>query len=190
MGDVLRTTREPMVGAIRLAWWRERLEQLGSEVPAEPRLQAVAEQLVPRGIGGRDVAALEGGWARLLDDFPWDVATAEAIWFRGRHLFALGARLVGEPTEAIAAAGGLWALADAARRCSDPPSREMLLEQVRTLGRGLGGERFAVALRPLSMLAALALRDAGRGEPFEREGAPGRVAALLRHRLSGRLPRL
>jgi hypothetical protein len=39
------------------------------------------------------------------------------------------------------------------------------------------------------MLAVLAIRDARRGEPFEREGTPARVAAMLRHRLSGRLPR-
>jgi hypothetical protein len=39
------------------------------------------------------------------------------------------------------------------------------------------------------MLAALAIRDCRRGEPMEAEGTPGRVAAMLRHRLGGRLPR-
>ena len=28
MGDVLRTTSDPMIAQIRLAWWRERLEEL------------------------------------------------------------------------------------------------------------------------------------------------------------------
>lgn len=191
MGDVVRTTREPMLGAVRLAWWRERLEELDSgSVPAEPRLQSAAAELLPRGIGGRDVAGLEGGWARLFDPFPWSVATAESIWFRGRHLFTLGARLLGGAGEEIAAAGGVWALADAARHCSDPASRTMLLGQLVTLGRGLSGVRFAKALRPLSMLAALALRDGAHGEPFEPEGTPGRALALLRHRLGGRLKQL
>jgi phytoene synthase len=192
MGDVVRTTTEPMLGAIRLAWWRERLEELdgGVPVPSEPRLQAAEHELLPRAIGGRDLAALEGGWLRLFDPFPWTTETSEAIWFRGNLLFALGARVLGAGDDRIASAGGLWALVDAARHVSDAPSRAMLVEQARTFARGVGAVRFPAALRPLSMLATLAIRDARRGEPFEREGIPGRAAALLRHRLIGRLPRV
>lgn len=192
MGDVVRTTREPMLGPIRLAWWRERLEELdgGAPAPSEPRLQAVENELLPRGVTGGDCAALEGGWLRLFDPFPWTIETSEAIWFRGNLLFGLGARVLGQADEPIQAAGGLWALVDAARHCSDAESRTMLLGQARTFARGLGGVRFATALRPLSMLAAVAVRDCVRGEPFEAEGAPGRAATMLRHRLTGRIPRL
>ena len=66
----------------------------------------------------------------------------------------------------------------------------MLLDQARTFARGLGGEKFVTTLRPLSALAALAIRDCRRGEPFEAEGTPGRAAAMLRHRFTGRLPTL
>jgi phytoene synthase len=90
----------------------------------------------------------------------------------------------------VQAAGGLWALTDAARHCSDAESRSMLLQQARTFARSLSGARFPLVLRPLSMLAAVAVRDCRRGEPFEAEGTPGRVATLLRHRISGRIPRL
>ena len=191
MGDVVRTTSEPMVGQIRLAWWRERLEELdGAQgAPAEPRLQAVRQELIPRGVAPRDLAGLERGWVRLFDPFPWDVGTAEAIWFRGRLLFALGARMLARTDDAIEGAGGVWALVDAARHCSDGESRTMLIGQARTFAKGLGGARFAAPLRPLSMLAALAIRDAFRGEPFEAEATPGRAAALLAHRVSGRLKR-
>ncbi len=192
MGDVVRTTSEPMLGPIRLAWWRERLEELdgGVPAPAEPRLQAVEQELIPRGVSGKDCAALEGGWLRLFDPFPWTIETSEAIWFRGNLLFGLGARMLGQADERVQAAGGLWALADAARHCSDADSRAMLLGQARTFARGLGGMRFATALRPLSMLAALAVRDCRRGQPFETEGTPGRAATLLRHRVTGRISRL
>jgi phytoene synthase len=125
----------------------------------------------------------------MFDPFPWDVRTAEGIWFRGNLLFGLAARVLGSPDESIQAAGGLWALVDAARHCSDAPSRAMLLEQARTFARGLGGVRYKSALRPLSMLASLAIRDAFRGEPFEPEGTPARAAAMLRHRMTGRLPK-
>lgn len=191
MGDVVRTTTEPMLGPIRLAWWRERLEELDADKPAppEPRLQAVERELLGRGIRGQQVSTLEGGWLSLFDPFPWTVETSEAIWFRGRTLFWLGANILGGADETIQSAGGVWALVDAARHCSDLDSRTMLVSQARTFARGLSGARFPVALRPLSMLAALAVRDLKRGEPIEPEGAPGRVAAMLRHRLSGGLPR-
>jgi phytoene synthase len=188
MGDVVRTTTEPALGAIRLAWWRERLEEIDrGPPPAEPRLQAVARELKPRGIEGREVSALEGSWLWLFEPFPWDIKIAEALWFRGRHLFTLGARILAEPNEAIEAAGGLWALTDAARRCSDRPSRQMLLDHAQTFARGMGGAKFAAALRPLSMLGMLAMRDATHGEPFELEGSPARIAAMLAHRVSGRI---
>ena len=192
MGDVVRSTSEPMVGQIRLAWWRERLEELdaGLGAPAEPRLQAVEKELASRGMKGSDLAGLERGWVRLFDQFPWEIGTSEAIWFRGRLLFAMAAQVIAKTDDAIEGAGGLWALVDAARHCSDEASRRMLLHQARTFARGLGGVRVPPALRPLSMLAVLATRDVTRGEPFEPEGTPGRAAAMLRHRLSGRLPKL
>ncbi|HYX47389.1 MAG TPA: squalene/phytoene synthase family protein [Sphingomicrobium sp.] len=192
MADVVSTTKEPMLGPIRLAWWRERLEDLDESLtaPAEPRLQQVERELIPRGVSGRELAALESGWLRLFDPFPWTVQTSEAIWFRGNLLFGLAARIVGRSDERIQGAGGLWALVDAARHCSDPVSRAMLLQQGQSFARGLRGVRFPGPLRPLSMLTVLAVRDCRRGEPFERQGTPGRAAAMLRHRFSGRLPKL
>lgn len=191
MGEVVRTTREPMLGPIRLAWWRERLDDLdqGRGAPAEPRLRQVENELLPRGIGGHDLAALETGWLRLFDPFPWSVETGEAIWLRGNLLFGLGGRLLGGADEDIRRAGGLWALVDVARHCSDRSSRDTLLGQARTFAQKLGGVRFAARLRPLSMLAALAIRDCGPGERMEQEGTPARAAAMLRHRVGGRLPR-
>jgi phytoene synthase len=189
MADVVRTSTQPMLGQIRLAWWRERLEALDrGEVPAEPRLQAVAADLLPRGIAGSTLASLEGGWLRLFDDFPWDIATSEAIWFRGRLLFGLGGRILGAKSDQVEGVGGVWALVDAARQCSDAASRDMLLEQARRFARSLSGARFPFAVRPVTGLAALAIRDLARGEPFEPEATRGRVAAMLAHRLTGRLP--
>jgi phytoene synthase len=191
MGDVVRSTTEPMLGPIRLAWWRERLEELGAgkPAPAEPRLQAVERELLSRGISGRDLAGLENGWLRLFDPFPWTVETSEAIWFRGNLLFGLGAKVLGGSDEGVQAAGGLWALIDAARHCSDFSSREMLIQQARRFARGLAGASFPPTLRALSAMAAIAVRDVKRGEPFESEGTPGRAAAMLGHRFSGHLPR-
>jgi phytoene synthase len=161
MADVVRSTREPMLGPIRLAWWRERLEELATTgaAPAEPRLQKVERELLPRGVSGRDLAGLEAGWLRLFEPFPWSVETSEAIWLRGNLLFGLGARLVGQANEQVQAAGGLWALVDVARHCSDADSRKMLLRQARSIAQRRGGTRFSSPVRALSALAAVAIRD-------------------------------
>jgi phytoene synthase len=191
MGEVVRSTREPMLGPIRLAWWRERLEELdeGSVAPAEPRLQAAFEVLLPIGIKGRDLAGLERGWLGLFDPFPWDAGIGEAIWFRGRQLFAAASRVLGQTTDDdIEEAGGIYAMVDVARHCSDGRSRQMLVDQARTFARRLSSVRFSSKVRPLSMLTALAVRDCAKGEPFEREGAPRRALVMVRHRVTGRLP--
>src|SRR5919107_5615783 len=71
MADVVTRATEPALAAIKLAWWRERLEELDrGQVPAEPRLQAAAAELLPRGVSGAELAELEDGWATLLDEQP------------------------------------------------------------------------------------------------------------------------
>src|SRR5687768_12527122 len=66
LGAALAGGREPMISRIKLAWWREALEKLDREpAPAEPLLQAVAEQLLPAGVGGAELALMEEGWAIL-----------------------------------------------------------------------------------------------------------------------------
>jgi phytoene synthase len=190
MGEVVRTSSQPMLGQIRLAWWRERLEALdtGAAPPPEPRLRQAADALVPLGVRGHDLTALEDGWVRLFDPFPWTTETATAIAGRGATLFAMAAKLLGSGVGQPDKVGKLWALVDAARHCSDGRSRTMLLGEARTVAASLVPARFPRRLRSVSMLAALAARDLQRGEPFEPEGSPARAASLLRHALTGRLP--
>jgi len=193
MADVVRTTREPMVGQIRLAWWRERLEELdsGSAAPAEPRLQAVANHLRPLGLAGADAAAPEEAWAAVLTTaFPWNADIIPALASRGEQLFANGGRLLNCPSGPLDQAGAVWALMDFARHCSDAPSRRLLVEEARQRARALATARFASAQRPLTGLAALAVRDLIRGEPFEPEATRGRALVILRHSVSGRLSRI
>ena len=108
MGDVVRTTREPMLGPIRLAWWRERLEELDEAQARRPSrgCRRSRASCCRAGSAARDLAGLEAGWLRLFDPFPWATDTSEAIWLRGNLLFGLGARVLGEPSEQIQAAGG------------------------------------------------------------------------------------
>ena len=180
LADVVARSREPMLGAIKLAWWRERLEELeAGRAPAEPRFRAVAAELIPRGIDGAALAELTDGWTTLLEEAP----DAGRVGAGGARLFAIGAQLLGASDPLIGSAGRLYRQADVARRdlIAIPLPPEPLDE--------LPGHRFSKASRPLTALAALAARDSRRGEP-EPEGTPGRALALVRHRLTGRIPRL
>lgn len=176
MAEVVAKSSEPALGAIKLAWWRERLQELDEgKAPAEPRLQAAAAHLLTRGITGQELAGLEDGWATLLEEEP----DAERIARSGARLFELGARLLGASDPLVVPAGRLWACQQVTRR------------GLARLGWAADGrtttQRVPKALRPLTALAALAARDAGRGADIEPQGTPGRALALIRHRISGRL---
>ena len=184
LGAVLATGREPMVSRIRLAWWREALERLDrAPPPPEPVLEGVARYLLPAGIAGAELAAMEPGWTAITDPgrLPREALDtyAEA---RGATLFRLSARLLGGEDFDLIAAGELWALADLARRSADPADRAAALDSAR---RRHGPKSWPKRLRPLGMLAVLADRDLKRASP-EPHGAPGRVLRMLRHRLTGR----
>jgi phytoene synthase len=177
LGDVVARAREPALAAIKLEWWRERLEELDQgKVPAEPRLQTAAAELLTRGVIGASLAGLEDGWAALLDEQPDRERVAE----RGARLFVMAASLLGASDPRIETAGRLYGWQSAVRRgVTLPPPQEEL--------RSLAGHRFERRLRPLTALAALAARDARRGQAIEPEGTPGRALALIRHRFTGRV---
>jgi phytoene synthase len=170
MAEVVGTAREPMLAAIKLAWWRDSLEKLDREPPpAEPRLRAAAQLLLPRGIGGGALAGLEDGWAALLEEHP-DEGRLRA---RGTLLFMLAARLLETSGEGVSVPGALWAEVDLARRFGRPLPAAVPLPPS------------PWSLRPLTALAALADRDARLGKP-EAEATPARAWTLLRHRITGR----
>ena len=171
MGDVVQRSTQPGLAAIKLAWWRERLEELDEgKIPAEPRLQAAAAELLPRGIKGSEVAELEAGWTELLTEEP----DAEKVLQRGPTLFALAARLLQADWAALPIAGRLYVAGDWKRR----------LRAVPGFFRVTDIPPVPKQLRPLTGLSALGKRDLERDEP---QGTPARAWTLFRHRLTGRL---
>ena len=174
MADVVTRSTQPSLAAIKLAWWRKRLEELDQgKLPAEPRLQAAAAELLPRGISGAELAEIEDGWAALLQETP----DAERALDRGAKLFELGARLLdGEAPGLLAPAGRLYAAGSLQRRGLAPAGASAITPL----------QRVPSAYRCLTGLAALARRDLHRREA---EATPGRAWTLLRHQLTGRFPR-
>ena len=168
-----------MVGAIKLAWWRESLEKLDHQPPPpEPHLQAATMELLSRGLSGADLATLEEPWSLVVTADEGDIGRAAAM--RASRLFILAARLLGVAmTDGLEDLARFLGAADFARRGILPVSGVMQHPSRVQVPR---------EIRPLTMFAVLARRDLRRGgPPFEPEGTPGRAWALLRHRLTGRL---
>jgi len=176
LAEVVTSSTQPALGAIRLAWWREALERLDKRPPPpEPRLQALAAHLIPLGISGKALAAIEDGWAALLDEAPDRVRVAK----RGSLLFELAAKILGGSDTQLARAGRLFTESQLARmRLLNP---EISIDDV----QGLNGHRFGRSLRPITAFARLAARDAKQFPAIEQEATPARAVALLSHRLFG-----
>uniref|UniRef100_UPI0013DD3233 squalene/phytoene synthase family protein n=1 Tax=Sandarakinorhabdus rubra TaxID=2672568 RepID=UPI0013DD3233 len=109
LAQLVATTSEPLIGEIRLAWWRERLGELDAgTAPAQPLLQALLAHALPA-VSGAELAGLEDRWLGLIgsDDVPASHVDG------GGCLFALAARLLGGDGETAAALGRAWAAGEA-----------------------------------------------------------------------------
>ena len=75
LGAALAGAREPMVGTIKLSWWRDALAALDTApAPPEPVLRALAAMVLPRGVSGSTLAGMTEGWGALTQS---DVMTAD-----------------------------------------------------------------------------------------------------------------
>ena len=190
LANILRTTREPMVGQMRLTWWHEALTRLDSAAPpAEPVLQALAREITPRGISGARLAGMIDGWEELLDaETLGDAAFGRHADARGAALFAMAGEVLGTcDTDPVEPAGKGWALADLGRHLNDRSSSERALRLAAPPLAEAGRMRWSRAARPLGALAQIARMNLA--VPLDQPlpiGAPRRVGRLLLHRLWGR----
>lgn len=177
LAAIVRTTREPLVGQMRLTWWYEALGALDAQAPsANPVLQALAAHVVPA-VSGATLAAMVDGWEALLDEPLDPAAMARFGEARGGGLFAAAAAVLGVERTGLREAGAGWALADLAGNLSDPAGAAM--------ARSLSAPRLVQAMRgrwPVRGRALGALVLLARPGTA---GSPARVARLLWHRATG-----
>jgi phytoene synthase len=181
LGNVLRTTREPLVGQMRLAWWRAALEGLdASGAPAEPVLQSLTDAVLPLGITGGALSELVDAWEPLLGEIGAGSIDDHAR-LRGRALFAMaGMALNAAPGDPVGDAGEGWALADLAANLSDPALATAARERAATLLARARRSRWSRNGRALGALALIADRRLSGPIP------PTFVLRLARFRLTGR----
>ena len=184
MGAIVAAAREPSIGAMRLIWWRDDLAALDErEAPAEPLLTQVATTLLPLGISGTEISAIEEGWSELIDAETPDAEAMHLHASRGAILFALAARTLGAQADDVAAAGEGWALADLGHRISDTATAAEARELAKASLSKANPHRWPRALRPLGLLTLLATRDAAASD--RRQGSPARVLRGALYGLTG-----
>lgn len=169
LARIVAGTSEAILGQMRLAWWRDTLEE---RVENRPSGDEVLD-----GIGrhwqGREAAliALVDGWEHMLaEDF--DEATASA--------FATGrsaglAAIAGEGRDDVARSARRWALVDAAVHLPPGEERELLLDLARAVPRS---GRLPKSARGIAVLDALGTRALKRGGRPLMEGRGAALTAI------------
>lgn len=184
LAQILRATREPMVGQMRLTWWYEALVALdGTPPPAEPVLRALHADVLPLGVTGTMLAGIVDGWEVLLEADLDDDAVARFAVGRGARLFTAAAILLGQDDARIAAAGEGWAMADLRTGLTDRARATSIGDAaIAKLDIALQG-RWPRPLRALGALALLARADCV--DDPDPPGSPRRIGRILIHRLTG-----
>ncbi|MEP9360646.1 hypothetical protein [Sphingomonas sp. KR3-1] len=185
LGKLLRTTREPALGQMRLAWWREALEKLDrAPAPAEPVLKALEADVLRHGVTGASLVPIVHGWEVLIEE---ELMNEDAMrrFGEGRgHLFTAAGTLLGSRGDPLAEAGQGWAIADLARNLEAEGERATARDLARPLLAAAAKAKWSRQGRALGALAHRARLDLA--EAPQPAGAPGRVGRLLWHRLTGR----
>ncbi|MFA6220372.1 MAG: hypothetical protein WC692_11440 [Erythrobacter sp.] len=183
LGRAVAMASEPIVGQLRLAWWRDSLGASPADRPrGNPQLDELAMHLDNR---LSDLVVLVDGWEALLLADPVDTAVAGAFAAGRERAWQVLAEAFGCPPQsnAVVAAARCWALADLVARRGDGEERAWLVALAKERGPEIAS--LPRRLRPLAVLAALSRRAIRRG------GGPllsGRISALvaLRAGLFGR----
>jgi phytoene synthase len=189
LAQVVASTTEPLLGEIRLAWWREQLDRLDTApAPAQPTLAALKADAVPAGVTGRSLEPLEDAFlALLLDPAFDDIALDRYLRLRGGTLFAAAACVLGGNAATGAALGATWALGGLVRHGSPPAiALETLVVVAGRQGWTMPVER---CLRPLLGLARLAQQDIAAvlaDRAFAPRGTAGRQLRLAWANRTGR----
>ncbi|MCA1662499.1 MAG: squalene/phytoene synthase family protein [Novosphingobium sp.] len=158
---------EPMLGQIRLAWWRERFRSPASAWPeGEPLLAALASFEGERGA----LEALVDAWEKLIGGAPDSTDVAELGEARAAAVLALARSLgcAARLDDAVAAMARFWALSDLARALGSDAARDL------ARAAETRAARLPRSLRPLAILM-----DLVRWPEADPSGGPG-LRALLR----------
>jgi phytoene synthase len=189
LASILRTTTEPAIAQMRLAWWHDSLSALDDAPPRRaPVLEALAAHVLPGGTTGAQLASLVESWDILVEE---DAAIHDT---RQRHaetrarLFLFAATMLGQSGRDVGAAGRGWALADLAGHVADAKVSRVAAEEALVHSDAALASRWPRELRALGAMVHQARMDARCWARGERPpvATPRRVLRFAWHRMSGR----
>ncbi len=181
LAGIIRNGGEPVIAQMKLAWWRERLEQPASNWPLGEPLLALMRQC---GIEAARLVPLVDGWEMLLAETLGQKELT--VFSRGR---ALGWAAVndasgrGQSNAQIEKAGREWALLDLAMHLDSEAEAALAREAAES--SGAVRVRLPKEVRSLAVLHSLCLRARRLGSGELLDGA-GAITTALRAGLFGR----
>ncbi|WP_336961189.1 squalene/phytoene synthase family protein [Sphingobium aquiterrae] len=191
LADIVRTTREPMIGQMRLTWWHDVItDPQRAKGRGDPLVDALRADM-PQMVGGEDdgaaLIAMIDGWEALLEPMPLDEDMLAAYaQGRGGGLFRAMAGEEGRMTGGLPDAGAIWALWDLAAHISDDPTAMRAVGLAQAREAALPPMRWPRTLAPLRIATKLAAIDIRRGQRAPAEMTPRLHARFLRIALFGR----
>lgn len=160
LSRIVAQAREPMLGQIRLSWWRDRLGEPLDKTPAGEPLLAL---LALWGPARARLAPLVDGWEALLGDTLIESTELEAFAEGRAAGFAALASVLGHQNalEEAARAGREWALADLAANLGNSDETGIVLGLAQM--QDWYPAKLPRGLRSLAILHGLARRKRGSG---------------------------
>jgi 15-cis-phytoene synthase len=177
LGRAVASASQPLIGQVRLAWWREQCRAIANAGEVRDPCLISIRGLVREGrISEARLEGLVDSWEVMLDD----VSDPEALLAqfgmgRGTAVFGMAAGIVGCAfADVMVTAGKTWALVDFARRAGSLPLAERAFAiAAETTGSALNLPR---AMRVCAILTRFAERDISRGSKVPIvEGSPRRI---------------
>ncbi|MEJ7927675.1 hypothetical protein WG908_13025 [Sphingobium sp. AN641] len=176
LADIIRTTSDPMIGRIRIAWWDE---ALADPARAKGRGEPLLDALRAAGMAGdAGLRAMLDGWEALLVPQVDADAMRDFAIGRGGGLFTLLSG-VDDPPSWLWDAGRLWALWDLSGHLHSAPARAEAVALAGRLVPALKDARWPAAWKSMRIATALARHDIIRNRPAPPALTPGLYARLL-----------
>lgn len=195
LAQIIRSTSEPVIGQMRLQWWRDILSKPMEERPlGNPDIANIERLERDFGLIAADLLPIIDGWEKLIiianqNDQSGNEEHRAYAQLRGGTLFSVIAKIV-QPDMDRKVAGeigtnaAIWALWDLARNSSQSKDRDIFLDQCQNAPDIT--KKWQKPLRPLWILSKLAWRDDGEaalGKPLLR---PSTALFIMRNGLLGR----
>jgi phytoene synthase len=185
LADIVRTTREPLIGQMRLTWWHDVVtDQAGVKGRGDPLVDALRQAGVTAAPAA--LLALIEGWEALLETAsPHDDALTDFAGGRGGGLFRSLAGVNDGGPDWLNAAGIVWALWDLSGHIMDEETARRAIALARTRLDAVSGYRWPRNWKPLRIAFGLARHDVITGRRAPAILSPVLYARVLRLALIG-----